>query len=34
MTPLDIAAWLQWRHDTLTARPDDGEDVDYDADGW
>ncbi|HEU4422068.1 MAG TPA: hypothetical protein VFR67_05950 [Pilimelia sp.] len=35
LSPREIAAYLQWRYDALTARPDDGEgDEDYDAEGW
>lgn len=34
LSPVDIVAYLNWRHDVLTAKPDDGADaIDFDSDG-
>lgn len=33
MSPREICAYLRWRRDALDAKPDDGDDVDFDTDG-
>ncbi|MDG4784434.1 hypothetical protein O7626_00540 [Micromonospora sp. WMMD1102] len=33
LSPVDIVAYLEWRRDVLTERPDDGDAIDFDADG-
>jgi len=33
LSPVDIVAYLQWRHDALTAQPGDATDFDEDGMG-